>query len=88
MLDQAFAALKNYDWGTDLAVLKPIDEAVVATQGKTDERQQLEKRLIASLSEASTHDAKDYICRKLMVVGTAAAVPALAALLSDAKTMG
>ena len=30
MLDQAFEALKTYDWGTDPNALKPIDEAVIA----------------------------------------------------------
>ena len=33
MLDQAFEALKTYDWGQDKAVLNPIEEAVVATYG-------------------------------------------------------
>ena len=31
MLDQAFEALKTYDWGTDPKVLAPIDEAVMTT---------------------------------------------------------
>ena len=30
-----------------------------------------------------SRDAKDFVCRKLMVIGTAASVPALAALLAD-----
>ena len=33
MLDQAFEALKTYDWGQDIKVLAAIDEAVVATHG-------------------------------------------------------
>ncbi len=33
MLDQAFEALKTYDWGTDRKALDPIDDAVVATHG-------------------------------------------------------
>ena len=28
MLNDAFAALKSYDWGTDLAPLAPIEDAV------------------------------------------------------------
>ena len=49
MLDQAFDALKTYDWGTDRNVLKPIDEAVVATHGDAAARQELETRLAAVL---------------------------------------
>ena len=30
MLDNAFEALKNFDWGTDLGALAPIEDAAVA----------------------------------------------------------
>lgn len=83
MLDQAFLALRSYDWGADSSVLKPIDDAVVSSRGDAAARAALEKQLAESLATATTHDAKDYICRKLMVIGSAAAVPALAALLPD-----
>ena len=33
MLDQAFEALKTYDWGTDRKPLEEIDEAVIASHG-------------------------------------------------------
>lgn len=81
MLDTAFAALLKFDWGTNLAELAPIEDAVVAAHGKPAIRQQLEDRLIAALSGKLTRDAQDYVCRKLAIVGSAAAVPALAALL-------
>ena len=82
-LDQAFEALKTYDWGADKQVLDPIEVAVVTTRGDEAARQDLEKRLIAVLGWDVSLDAKDYVCRKLRVVGTAAAVPALAAMLSQ-----
>lgn len=81
MLDQAFEALKTFDWGTDLAVLAPIDEAVVTTHGDESARRELESRLAAVLSTDAPRDAKDFVCRKLMLVGSAASVAALAALL-------
>jgi len=83
MLDQAFEALTTYDWGVDPKVLSPIDEAVVATQSDPAARKELEDRLIAALKTDLNRDAKDFVCRKLRVVGTAAAVPALADLLPD-----
>jgi HEAT repeat protein len=83
MLDQAFDALKSYDWGQEPKVLKPIDEAVVASYGDSAARKELESRLTKALSTASTRDAKDYICRKLMLIGTAECVPALDGLLGD-----
>ena len=75
MLDQAFEALKTYDWGTDPKVLAPIDEALVATRGDAAARKELETRLAAVLKTDVSRDAKDFVCRKLMVIGTAASVP-------------
>lgn len=81
MLDQAFEALKTYDWGADPKILGPIDEAVVATHGDLAARRELEARLAAVLKTEVSRDAKDYVCRKLAVIGTAASVPVLAELL-------
>ena len=80
MLDTAFEALKTFDWGSDLAALAPIEDAATASHGKPEARQDLENRLITALKGTLTRDAQDYICRKLANVGTAAAVPVLAAL--------
>src|SRR5207244_1376208 len=83
MLDQAFDALKTYNWGTDRKPLEPIDEAVVKSHGNADARQDLETKLAATLKTDISRDAKDYVCRKLMVVGSAACVPALAELVTN-----
>ena len=83
MLSNALEALKTYDWGTDRAVLAPIDEAVISTHDDEASRQELEASLAAVLSTPVSRDAKDYVCRKLMVIGTAASVPALARLLPE-----
>ncbi len=84
-LDNAFNALKTYDWGDDRAVLQPIDDAVVATHGDAAARKELEKRLAAVLGTDGSRAAKDFVCRKLSVIGTADSVPALAPLLTDEK---
>jgi HEAT repeat protein len=83
MLDQAFEALQTYNWGADKKALNPIEEAVVATRDDPAARQDLEKRLREVLASDVSRDAKDYVCRKLRVVGTAASVPALAKLLDQ-----
>jgi len=81
MLDQAFEALKTYDWGTDRKLLNPIDDAVVAAHDDAAARKELETRLAAQLNTDISRDAKDFVCRKLMFIGTPASVPALAELL-------
>lgn len=83
MLDQAFDALKSYDWGTDRKPLVEIDDAVITTRDDAAARKDLEARLAAVLKTDVSRDAKDYVCRKLMIIGTAASVPALAEILPD-----
>src|SRR4051794_11738322 len=82
-LDEAFVALKTYDYGADRNKLKPIDEAVVASFGKAADRKAIEVKLVSVLSDGVSRDAKDYCCRVLRQIGTAECVPALAALLGD-----
>ena len=83
-LDAPFAALKAYDWGGDAAPFKTIDDAVVAAYGDAALRADLEQRFATILGAGTSRAAKEYACRKLMMIGTAASVPALAALLGDA----
>ena len=78
-LDKALDALKTYDWGVDPNVLKPIDDAIIATHGDAAARKKLEAHLIAALKPAASRAAKDAACRALKTIGTAASVPALAA---------
>jgi HEAT repeat protein len=85
MLAKALEALKTYDWGMDPNLIKPIDEAIVATHGDAAARKDLESRLIEVLKSDVTRAAKDAMCRALRTIGTAASVPALAALLPDEK---
>lgn len=81
MLNEAFESLKEYDWGTDRAPLAPIDDAIAASHGKSAERKELEGRLLKSLDSDISRDAKDYVCRKLAIVGTAKSIPTLSKLL-------
>lgn len=84
-VDKAFDALKSYDWGQDRNTLKPIDDAVAASNKDAAAQKALETRLAAVLGGDASRAAKDFACRKLSLIGSAQAVPALAPLLTDAK---
>ncbi len=84
-VDKALETLKTYDWGADREALKPIDKAIVATQGDAA-RKALEKSLVDALASGISRSAQDYVCRKLRVVGTAQSVEVLAALLPAEET--
>ena len=85
-VETALKTLKTYDWGADPAILKPIDEAIVATHDNPAARQALEKGLVDALAGGISRSAQDYVCRRLRVVGTARSVEALAALLPAEET--
>jgi HEAT repeat protein len=86
-IDKAFAALKTFDYGGSdnkvREVLGAIEDAVPACHSDAAICKDLETRLAAVLPSGAPRAAKDYVCRKLMVIGTAESVPALAALLPD-----
>jgi HEAT repeat protein len=82
-VDTAFTALINLKVGDDLKALKPIDDLIVAAHGDKEALKALETKLAAALPFDTSRAAKDYACRKLMLIGTAESVPALAALLAD-----
>ena len=82
-LDKPFEVLKAFDWGGDTSAFQAIDDAVSGSYGDAPARADLEKRLAALLDASTSRAAKEYVCRKLAVIGTAASVPVLAALLPD-----
>lgn len=82
-LDSAFEALAAYDWGRDAAPLDAIDTAVIRAHGDAARTSDLERRLLAVVSGTTSRAAKEYACRKLALIGTAAAVPVLSPLLSN-----
>ena len=84
-LDKAFNTLKTYDWGQDRSPLQAIDKAVAESHGKPECCKKLEARLAAVLKTNAPMAAKDFVCRKLSLIGTAACVPAVAPLLCDQK---
>lgn len=82
-LDAPLAALQAFDWNADGSAFQAVDEAVVAAVGDASLRADLEKKIVTLLGSSTTRAAKEYACRKLAVIGTAAAVPPLAGLLGD-----
>lgn len=82
-LEDAFLALRTYDWGEDPEKLKAIEDAVHAVYDAPSWRSELEARLRAVLKTAAPRVAKGFVCRKLSRIGSAESVPVLAGLLTD-----
>ena len=84
-LNKAFDTLKTYDWGSDRAALKPIDDAVAASAKDAAARKELEGLLASTVTSDVSQAAKDFCCRKLSLVGSAGCVASVAPLLTDEK---
>jgi HEAT repeat protein len=80
---RAFESLTTYDHGSSRGALMPIDDAVVAAVGDAGARKALEQRLAAVLRAKVSPLAKQYVCSKLGLIGSADSVPALAELLAE-----
>ena len=85
MLEKELEALKTYDYGPSRKALNPIDQAITATAGDAAKQKAIETKLAEALGTKLSVAAKQYCCRKLMQIGTAASVPTLAKLLPDPK---
>lgn len=84
-LAKAFRQLRTYEWGTSREAFNVIDEAITASLDDPGARRGLEARLVALLKSDAGYAGKQRACRKLSRIGSAGAVPALAALLADEK---
>jgi len=82
-VSKAFAALQTYDRGSSRASLMPMDDAVIASFDDAQLRSDLERRLAAVLTAKVSLVAKQYVCSKLGLIGSAESVPALAEFLAD-----
>ncbi len=82
-VEKAIDNLKTFDFGADRNIVDPIAEAVVANYGNAEANKQLAASLVGVVKGDGTRDGKDYACRVLRIIGTAEAVPALAAVLGE-----
>ena len=85
MLEKAFQTLKKLDYGDDIGPLAELDDVIAQTKNDEKTRAAVEQGLLQILKSDATVNGKDYACRKLKVVGGDAAVPVLAAMLSDKR---
>lgn len=85
MLDQAWEALKGLDWGSDMSPLAAIDQAIDQAQGNPAAQAELEEKMLGMLG-ATTHAGRDYIVRRLVLIGSERSVAALSPHLTQAET--
>ncbi|MCH7520571.1 MAG: ThuA domain-containing protein [Candidatus Marinimicrobia bacterium] len=85
-LEDVMSRLATYDYGDSRLALTDLTEVVRTAYGSFPALALIERRLLAFLGSGATLAAKQFVCRRLSLIGTEAAVPTLAAMLTDPST--
>jgi HEAT repeat protein len=78
--------IKTYDWGQSRLALTEATDAIKNAHGNTTETANIEKSLIGVLESDASRAGKQFVCRKLSIIGTELSVPVLAKMLTDEET--
>ena len=82
-MDELLKKVKTYDWGQSREPLTKVSDLVRKAYGSPAELGRIEKSMLELLRSDATPAAKQFICRKLSIVGTEACVSTLAAMLTQ-----
>lgn len=86
MLENALKTLKTLEYGPDVKELTAeLEAAIASSKDDPAAAHKIEAGLLDVLTGDSTHNGKDFACRKLKIVGSDASVSTLAAMLHDEK---
>ncbi len=81
-----FAQAAKYESGLSAEPLQKLEQLVYGSAADAALRTRLEAQFVKLLTGEATFEARRFACKQLMVVGTDAALPALAKLLGDEQT--
>ena len=84
--EEVLAKVASYEIGHSEQPLAEMDRMVAAGSLSPERVKQMEQAFLKALEATTSLAGKDQLCRRLMLVGSAAAVPTLAKMLSSAET--
>ena len=87
-MEPALTKIAAWDYSQPRDALYEFDNFLRASTASGTALPRIESRLIEMLTPGTTLDGRDYVCRQLSLIGTAASVPVLSAMLGDSKTTG
>jgi len=85
-LDELLAKIAKYDYGQSRRLLTDLSDFINSVYDSPGQLKQIEKQLLTLLKSDSTPAAKQFICRKLSIIGTEQSIPTLAAMLTKSDT--
>ncbi len=78
------AAMREYDYGQSRKALLALEKLINDTYGNPELRAAIEQELVKVLQSEASFASKQFVCKKLWVMGTDASVPALSKMLESA----
>jgi len=84
--DKNLAAIAVYEYGQSRLPLAAMNEYLRSVYTSPETLKRIEKRFLDLLGSDATPAGKQFICRKLSIIGTEESVPALAAMLTEKST--
>lgn len=85
-LEESLSAASPYESGQSRVALSEIDEIVKAVVYSPKERATIEERFITFLQSDASLESKQFICRKLSILGSEASLPTLSGMLQEEET--
>ncbi|MFQ6035864.1 MAG: HEAT repeat domain-containing protein [Sedimentisphaerales bacterium] len=84
-LQELLEKVKTYDWGQSRLALTEVSDIIKAAFGSPAKLREIERSLIGVLESDAKYAGKQFVCRKLSIIGTKQSVPALAEMLIKPK---
>ena len=85
-MDELLEQVKTYDWGQSREPLTKLSDMIRDAYGTEAKLRQIEKSLLELLRSDAKRAGKQFVCRKLSIIGTEESVPTLGAMLTDPVT--
>lgn len=85
-LDEILADIARYEFGQSRVPLAEVDDLIRSASGSPRKLKDMEKSFVELLRSDATPAGKQFICRKLSVIGTKDSVRTLAAMLTEKAT--
>jgi type 1 glutamine amidotransferase len=84
-MEQLLEKVKTYDWGQSRLPLTELSDKIREAYGSPAKLRDIEKSLAGILASDATYAGKQWVCRKLSIIGTKQSVPTLGKMLTDEK---
>jgi HEAT repeat protein len=85
-VEELLKKISGYEYGQSRETFTEISDYIRSASNSPKEVEKIEKQLIDFLNSNATRDGKEFICRKLSIIGSAASVDSLASMLLEPAT--